>query len=117
MRIVLTIFWVVIVFIILWIFSLNLGQFITIDLVFVQYEQVNILTIALILLLTGIFTGSSFFIFQLFKLKRENRHLKKHQKTLMNELNELKLQLIKQEPQQQSDSETDQENDTNDPIS
>jgi len=65
MRIFFTIFWIVLVFIVLGIFTINVGQPVKIDLFFAEYEQVDIATVAFSTLLIGFIFGAlliSFYI-------------------------------------------------------
>jgi uncharacterized membrane protein YciS (DUF1049 family) len=86
MRLILTIFWIILAFFILWIFSLNVGQTVNIDLFFTKFETVNLVTVTFIAIFIGFLFGLIFFLVQFAKSKKENFHLKKQIKALQVEL-------------------------------
>lgn len=88
MRIVLTLFWVLLGFLILYIFSQNVGQMVSVDLLFIKYEQVNLITITFICLLLGFILGSVFFITHIIRSKKEKNLLSRQVKSLQNKLAE-----------------------------
>jgi lipopolysaccharide assembly LapA-like protein len=90
MRLVVTIFWILLAFFVLWIFSLNVGQAVQIDLFFTEFEQVNLITVTFVLLFIGFAFGILFFLIQLAKSKKEHFQLKKQINTLLVELSDLK---------------------------
>ncbi len=90
MRLVITIFWIILAFFVLWVFSLNVGQTVQIDLFFTKFEQVNLITVTFALLFIGFAFGILFFLIQLAKSKKEHFQLKKQINALLAELSELK---------------------------
>ncbi|MCB0280987.1 MAG: LapA family protein [Calditrichae bacterium] len=106
MRIVLTFFWVLLGFLILYIFSQNVGQTVSVDLLFVQYEQVNLITVTFICLLLGFILGSVFFTIHIIRSKKEKNHLLRQVKSLTNKLAESEK---KQQSGQDEESDTDNE--------
>ncbi len=89
MRLVLTIFWIILAFFLLWIFSLNVAQTVDVDLFFTKFDQVNLITVTFSSVFMGFAFGIIFFLIQLAKSKKDSFQLKKQIKTLQNELSEL----------------------------
>ncbi len=92
MRLVLTIFWIILAFFILWIFSLNVGQIVDIDLFFTKFETVNLVTVIFSSVFIGFGFGIIFFLIQLKKKKKENFQMKRQLKAFETELSNLKGQ-------------------------
>ena len=86
MRLFFTIFWIVLVFIVLGIFSINVGQPVKIDLFFAEYEQVDIATVAFSTLLIGFVFGALLISFYLIREKKIQSLLKKQIKFLQTEI-------------------------------
>ena len=86
MRLFFTIFWIVLVFIVLGIFSINVGQPVKIDLFFSEYEQVDIATVAFATLLIGFIFGALLISFYLVREKKVQNLLKKQIKFLQAEI-------------------------------
>jgi glucan phosphoethanolaminetransferase (alkaline phosphatase superfamily) len=89
MRLVLTIFWIILGFLILGIFSLNIDQIVHINLFFIEYEQVNLLTVIFLCLFIGFVFGIVFFLIQMAKAKKEKFQLKKQISFLQDELKKI----------------------------
>ena len=77
MRLVLTIFWTILAFFILWIFSLNVGQIVDVDLFFKKFESVNLITVTFSSVFIGFTFGIIFFLIQFAKSKKESFRMKK----------------------------------------
>jgi len=86
MRLFFTIFWIVLVFILLGVFVNNVGQPVKIDLFFTEYEQVDIATVAFSTLLIGFVSGALLISFYLIREKKVQSQLKKQVKFLQNEI-------------------------------
>lgn len=86
MKLFLTIFWIVLVFIVLGIFTINVGQPITVDLFFTQYEQVDVATVAFLTLFIGFVFGALLFSFYLIREKKVQSNLRKQVKLLQAEV-------------------------------
>ena len=92
MRIALTIFWIIVAFFILWIFTINVGQIVDVDLFFTKYEQVSLIIVTFSSLFIGFSFGLIFFLFQFAKSKKENFQMRKQIKLLETELSKLNSQ-------------------------
>ena len=78
------IFWILLGFIVLYIFSLNITP-VDVDLYFVKFEQTSLVFV----MLSSVFIGFIFGVTAVFvKFKKENIALKKHIKTLLPESNQ-----------------------------
>jgi len=86
MRLVLTIFWIILAFFILWIFSLNVGQTVDVNFFFTEFKTVNLVTVTFSSLFIGFTFGIIFFLIQFAKSKKEVFQLKKQIKILQAEL-------------------------------
>lgn len=75
------IFWILLGFFVLYIFSLNVTQVVNVDLFFVSFEQTNLVFVMFVTLFIGFVLGAlTIFV----KFKKENLALKKHIKTLQS---------------------------------
>jgi len=90
MKLILTLFWIALGFIVLGMFSLNVDQKINLDLFFVKYDEISLVIVTFSSLLIGFSLGLIFFLIWFFKSKKEKFHLKKVIKNLQNEINTLK---------------------------
>ena len=90
MRIFLTFFWVILGFLILYIFSQNVGQTVAVDLLFVSYDQVNLITVTFVCLFLGFILGAVFLLLQIFKSRKEKNVLKRQIRLLQEEVDRLK---------------------------
>ena len=86
MRLFFTIFWIVLVFLILGLFVINVGQPVKVDLFFTEYEQVDIITIAFTMLFIGFVFGALLISFYLVREKKTQTGLKKQVKFLQEEM-------------------------------
>ena len=86
MRLFFTIFWIILVFVILGIFSINVGQPVQVDLFVAEYEQVDIITVAFLTLFIGFVFGVLLLSFYLIKQKKVQLLLKKQIKFLQSEI-------------------------------
>lgn len=86
MRIFFTIFWIVLVFVVLGLFLINVGQPVKIDLFIAEYEQVDIATVAFTTLLIGFIFGALLISFYLIREKKVQSLLKKQIKFLQAEI-------------------------------
>ena len=86
MKIAVTLFWIIIVALLLGLFSLNVGQTVNIDLLFTDLQQVNLVTVIYVSVLAGFLLGLTFWLVRLIKGKKEESRLKKTIKQLNEEL-------------------------------
>lgn len=86
MRLFFTIFWIILVFLILGLFSINVGQPVKVDLFIAEYEQVDIVTVAFSTLFIGFVFGTLLLSFYLIKQKKVQLNLKKQIKFLQSEI-------------------------------
>ncbi|KAA3617378.1 MAG: LapA family protein [Calditrichaeota bacterium] len=89
MRLVLTIFWIILAFFILWIFTLNINQTVDINLLFAEFEKVNLVTVIFSSIFLGFVFGIIFFLIQFAKSKKENFQMKRQINALQTELGNL----------------------------
>lgn len=105
MRIALTFFWVILGFLILYIFSQNVDQTVSVDLLFVKYEQVNLITVTFVSLLLGFILGAVFLMLQVIRSRKEKNLLKKQIRALQTELSGTREKGLP--PEKKSQTETD----------
>ncbi len=86
MKIAVTLFWIIIVALLLGLFSLNVGQTVSIDLIFTNLEQVNLVTVIYVSVLAGFLLGLTFWLVRLIKGKKEEARLRKTIKRLKEEM-------------------------------
>ena len=86
MRLFFTIFWIVLVFIVLGIFTTNAGQPVKIDLFITEYEQVDLATVAFLTLFIGFVFGALLISFYLLRGKKIESNLRKQVKMLQAEV-------------------------------
>ncbi len=77
MRIFITVFWVIIIAVLLGLFSLNVGQTVTIDLIFTEFEAVNLVTVVYLSVLAGFLLGMTLWLVRYIRDKKEIMALKK----------------------------------------
>lgn len=87
MKIVVTIFWVIVVAVLLGLFSLNVGQSVTIDLIFAEFPNVNLVTVVYLSVMTGFLLGMTLWLVRLIRDKREILKLKKQLRHLEARIN------------------------------
>ncbi|HHM01421.1 MAG TPA: DUF1049 domain-containing protein, partial [Caldithrix abyssi] len=71
MKIAVTLFWIIIVALLLGLFSLNVGQTVNIDLLFTELEKVNLVAVIYVSVLAGFLLGLTFWLVRLIKGKKE----------------------------------------------
>jgi len=104
-----TVLGILLSFLILWIFSLNVGQTVDIDLAFHSYKAVNLITITYLSFFSGFILGLLILAVKFIGFKKEKFQLKKEIKTLKKEMAELQsIQSMPELPEQAGD--TSQEN-------
>ena len=86
MRIAIIIFWILIGFIVLGIFSLNAAQSVNVDLFFYSFQNVDVITVMFSSMFFGFLLGLLVLTFQLLKFKKEQLQLRKIVKTLQGEI-------------------------------
>lgn len=89
MRLFFTIFWIILVFLILGLFSLNVGQHVQIDLFFSEYKDVDLITVAFSTLFIGFVFGALLLSYYLIRLKKEQNLLKKQINFLQSEIRKI----------------------------
>ncbi len=86
MKIAVTLFWIIVVALLLGLFSLNVGQTVNIDLLFTDLEQVNLVTVIYVSVLAGFLLGLTFWLVRLIKGKKEESRLRKTIRQLNDEI-------------------------------
>ncbi len=86
MKIAVTLFWIIIVALLLGLFSLNVGQTVNIDLLFTELEKVNLVAVIYVSVLAGFLLGLTFWLVRLIKGKKEEARLRKTIKRLNEEM-------------------------------
>ena len=82
--------WIALGAIILWFFTLNLNQYVTIYLFNHVYENVNLVTVIFISIFIGVIFGALLLSSQIFKSKTETASVKRQNKKLHKELEGLR---------------------------
>lgn len=77
MRYALIVFWFILGFLILWIFSLNLGQTVKLDLMFTEFENISVVSLIIASLFTGFVIGVGILTIKLIQEKKFSGALKK----------------------------------------
>ena len=98
-----TVLGILLSFFILWIFSLNVGQTVDIDIAFHSYKGVNLITITYLSFFAGFVLGLLVLLIKYLGFKKEKFQLKKEVKTLKKELGELQSIAQKEVPGLASD--------------
>jgi len=88
MRIILTIFWIIIGFLILGLFSLNVGQTVNVNLLFQSYQDVSLVTVTFISLFLGFLLASLIFVVRILKLRHLYNVTRKQLQQTMRQLEE-----------------------------
>ncbi len=96
--------WIAIGAIILWFFTLNLNQYVTIYLFTRVFENVNLVTVIFISFFLGVIFGAILFSSSLLKAKSAAASLRKQNKKLKKDLDNLR-NLSVPEPQQPIDTD------------
>ena len=89
MRLFFTIFWIILVFVVLGIFTINAGQPVKIDLFFTLYEQVDLAIVAFVTTFIGFVFGAVLISFYLIREKKVGSNLRKQVKFLQAEVKKL----------------------------
>ena len=82
--------WIIIGAILLWFFSMNLGQNVKIQLFTITYENVNLIVVIFITFFIGTIVGAILLSSYVLNARSELRNLKKDRAKLMNELDGLR---------------------------
>ena len=90
MRLIGIFIWIALGAIILWFFTLNLNQYVTIYLFNHVYENVNLVTVIFISIFIGVIFGALLLSSQIVKSKTETASVKKQNKKLHKELEGLR---------------------------
>ncbi len=90
MKIAVTLFWIIVVALLLGLFSLNAGQTVDIDLLFTVVKQVNIITVIYVSVLAGFLLGLTFWLVRWIRGTKEEARLKKTIRQLNDEITVLK---------------------------
>ncbi len=107
MRLVSIFIWIVFGAIILWFFTLNLNEYVTIYLFNRVYENVNLVTVIFISLFIGVVIGALLLATQVLKARSEIASVKRQNKKLVKELEGLRNLSIDEIPE--TDTKIDSE--------
>ncbi|MBD3223848.1 MAG: DUF1049 domain-containing protein [Caldithrix sp.] len=107
MRVISVFFWIIIGAALLWFFTLNLNQYVDINLYNKQFNDVNLVAVIFISLFLGVVIGALVLSTQIIGAKTEIGRLKKENKKLVKELEGLRNTSIDEIPD--TDSNTDNE--------
>ena len=92
---------IIIMAVILWFFSLNLDQYVTVRVFNAVYENVNLVTVIFLSVLSGIVIGALMVAAQVIKAKADVISIKKQNKSLVRELESLRNISIDEIPEQE----------------
>jgi uncharacterized integral membrane protein len=92
---------IIVMAIILWFFSLNLDQYVTVRIFSAVYEGVNLVTVIFLSVLSGIVIGALMVAAQVIKAKADVISIKKQNKSLIRELESLRNLSIDEIPEQE----------------
>lgn len=90
MRLINIFFWIIIGAIILWFFSMNLNEYVTINLFNHVYNEVNLVKVIFISLFIGVVIGALLLSSHILKTKSEVTAIKRQNKKLIKELEGLR---------------------------
>ena len=99
MRIIGIFIWIALGAIVLWFFTLNLNQYVTIYLFNLVFENVNLVTVIFISLFMGVIIGAVILSSQIVKAKTETSSVKRQNKKLHKELEGLRNLSIDEIPE------------------
>jgi len=99
MRVIGIFIWITLGAVVLWFFTLNLNQYVTIYLFNHVYENVNLVTVIFISLFIGVIIGALLLSSQMVKSKTETAAIKKQNKKLHKELEGLRNLSIDEIPE------------------
>jgi len=99
MRIIGIFFWIIIFAIILWFFSMNLDQYVTIHLFQNVYPNINLVVVIFITFFIGMIVGAIVLSTQLLSLRSELRLLRRDKGKLLKELDGLRNLSIDEIPE------------------
>jgi uncharacterized integral membrane protein len=100
MRLIGVFIWIIIGSIILWFFAINQGQTVSIDLVQVKYQNVDLIVVMFISFFIGLIVGAIIISSYVVKAKSEVRVLKREQNKLIKELDGLRNLSIDELPEE-----------------
>lgn len=95
--------WITLGAIILWFFTLNLNQYVSIYLFSKVYENVNLVTVIFISVFIGVIIGALLLSSQIIKSKTETMNIKRQNKKLQKELEGLRNLSIDDIPETETD--------------
>jgi hypothetical protein len=98
MRIFLIFIWIIFGAVILWFFAENLDQNVTIEIFNNSYENVNLVTVIFLCLFLGTVLGALLLTIQILKSKAQLNLVKRENKKLLNELENLRNLPVQQKP-------------------
>ncbi len=114
MKIAVTLFWIIIVALLLGLFSLNVGQTVNIDLLFTELEKVNLVAVIYVSVLAGFLLGLTFWLVRLIKGKKEEARLRKTIKRLNEEMASMNnTNVIAEQPRLENPAATEGESGEN----
>jgi len=99
MRIIGIFFWIIVGAIVLWFFTINLDQYVTIHLFNTVYDNVNLVTVIFISLFIGIIIGALILSTQIVKARTDISGVKKQNRKLLKELDGLRNLSIDEIPE------------------
>jgi uncharacterized integral membrane protein len=99
MRLIVVFIWIIIGSIILWFFAINQGQTVSIDLVKVKYQNVDLIVVMFISFFIGLIVGAIIISSHVVKAQSEIRALKREQNNLIKELDGLRNLSIDELPE------------------
>jgi uncharacterized membrane protein YciS (DUF1049 family) len=108
MRLIGVFIWIVLGAIVLWFFTLNLNQYITVHLFNLVYEDVNLVTVIFISLFIGVVIGALLVSAHIIKAKSEVAGIRRDNKKLIKELEGLRNLSIDEIPE--ADTKIEPEN-------
>lgn len=108
MRLIGLFIWIVLGAIVLWFFTLNLNQYVTVHLFNLVYEDVNLVTVIFISLFIGVVIGALLVSSRIIKAKSEVAGIRRDNKKLIKELEGLRNLSIDEIPE--ADTKIEPEN-------
>lgn len=99
MRLIGVFIWIVLGAIVLWFFTLNLNQYVTVHLFNLVYEDVNLVTVIFISLFIGVVIGALLISSHIIKAKSEVAGIRRDNKKLIKELEGLRNLSIDEIPE------------------
>ncbi len=99
MKIIGTFLWIIVGAVILWFFTLNLNESVTVHFFTQTYENVNIIVVIFLTFFVGVILGAVLVSTQVFKAKSETRRFKQERNKLLKELDGLRNLSIDEIPE------------------